>query len=225
MTQLGIAAVRDEREAVAAEREVALVALHGGDDHALGQREERSSNVPRARPATRPCGRPRRACRAVAPAPSASSASTIAAGARLVGLDAAAAQRLGVRAARSATSTVAVREAVAERACRTGCRRVDRRLVVELRESQRTGRAKRSPPPSQRIDFANASPSDERGEPLGSGSPGRPDRRPRGGRRARSSRPPRRRACARSPPRLRRRSSTGGPLTHSSGVALAAGRR
>ena len=38
--ELGVAAVGDEREPGAAEREVALMRLHGGDDHALGQLEE-----------------------------------------------------------------------------------------------------------------------------------------------------------------------------------------
>ena len=38
--QLGLAAVRDEREPVAAEREVALVRLHRGRDDALGELQE-----------------------------------------------------------------------------------------------------------------------------------------------------------------------------------------
>ena len=44
---VGIAAVRDEREPVAAEREIALVRLHRGHDHALGQREEALVERPR----------------------------------------------------------------------------------------------------------------------------------------------------------------------------------
>ena len=62
---IGVAAVGDEREAVAAEREVALVRLHRRDDHALGQLQE--ALVERALRARRPSRRgrrPRRACRA-----------------------------------------------------------------------------------------------------------------------------------------------------------------
>ena len=67
--ELGVAAVRDEREAVAAEREVALVRLHRGHDHALGQLEEALvERCPRARSRSRPGRRPPRARRRIAPA-------------------------------------------------------------------------------------------------------------------------------------------------------------
>ena len=39
-SDLHVAAGRHDRETIPAEREVALVALHGGDDHALGQAQE-----------------------------------------------------------------------------------------------------------------------------------------------------------------------------------------
>ena len=75
-TMSGVAAVGDDREPVPAEREVALVRLHGGHDHALAAaRGSARRTSPRGRTAARPGARPRRASRrGRSSSPSASSA-------------------------------------------------------------------------------------------------------------------------------------------------------
>ena len=216
-----VAAVRDEREAVLAEREGADVVLDRGlddparelqvalveppvdDDGVLDQEDDLVEDAVR-----------------VAPAAEASSASTICARRALVGLDVGGAQRLDVRRGISALPR-AGREPVPTDARR---RRSSGRRSCASR--QRTGRGKRRPPSSQRIVFEKARPCRSASTCSGSTSAAAcPDTStPRKPSRSWSS-------STATPCRFAKPAAAfsgivhGGPLTHSSGVLARARRR